>query len=148
MYKHIMLPVDGSELSLKAVGECLAFAKSGGARVTILNVVPHFSVHVTVGFSSDVVKELEKTREAEYRKAGEQMVAQLKARAKDAGVDCDGVVVVGDSPYEEIIDNAEKHGCDLIMMASHGRRGLDAVLIGSETVKVLTHTRIPVLVVR
>ena len=55
MYKHIMLPVDGSELSLKAVGECLAFAKSGGARVTILNVVPHFSVHVTVGFSSDVV---------------------------------------------------------------------------------------------
>lgn len=148
MYKHILLPVDGSRLSLKAVDECLAFAKSGGAKVTILNVVPHFSMHITVGFSSDVVKGLEKTREAEYRKAGERLIAELKAQAKAASVDCDGIVVVGDSPYEAIIANAEKRGCDLIMMASHGRRGLDAVLIGSETVKVLTHTKIPVLVVR
>jgi nucleotide-binding universal stress UspA family protein len=148
MYKRILLPVDGSKLSLKAVDECLAFAKSVGAKVTILNVVPHFSVHVTVGFSSDVVKDLEKTREAEYRKAGERLIAELKAQAKAAGVDCEGLVVVGDSPYEAIIASAEKRGCDLIMMASHGRRGLDAVLIGSETVKVLTHTRIPVLVVR
>lgn len=148
MYKHILLPVDGSRLSLKAVDECLAFAKSGAAKVTILNVVPHFSVHVTVGFSSGVVKNLEKTREAEYRKAGERLIAELKAQAKAAGVACEGIVVVGDSPYREIIANAEKRGCDLIMMASHGRRGLDAVLIGSETVKVLTHTRIPVLVVR
>lgn len=148
MYKRILLPVDGSKLSLKAVDECLAFAKSVDAKVTILNVVPHFSLRVTVGFSSDVVKSLEKTREAEYRKAGERLIAELKAQAKAAGVDCEGLVVVGDSPYEEIIAHAEKRGCDLIMMASHGRRGLDAVLIGSETVKVLTHTRIPVLVVR
>jgi nucleotide-binding universal stress UspA family protein len=148
MYKHIMLPIDGSELSLKAVSECLAFAKSAGARVTLLNVVPHFSLNVAVGFSSDIVKNLEKAREEEYRKAGEEMVAQLEARAKAEGIECQGRVVVGDSPYEEIIAYADKLGCDLIMMASHGRRGLDAVLIGSETVKVLTHTRIPVLVVR
>lgn len=148
MYKHIMLPVDGSKLSLRAVDECLVFAKSIGAKVTVLNVVPHFNMRVTVGFSSDVVKTLEKTREAEYKKAGERMIAELRAQAKAAGVACEGLVVIGDSPYEEIIAHAEKRGCDLIMMASHGRRGLDAVLIGSETVKVLTHTRIPVLVVR
>jgi nucleotide-binding universal stress UspA family protein len=148
MYKHIMLPVDGSELSLKAVDECLKFSKAIGARVTFLNVVPHFSMHVTVGFTSDVFRKLEKSREEEYKKAGVEMVAQLEARAKAGGVESNSVVTVGNNPHEEIISNAEKLGCDLIMMASHGRRGLDAVLIGSETVKVLTHTTIPVLVVR
>ena len=67
---------------------------------------------------------------------------------KADGVECDSKVVFGDNPYEEIIENAEKSKCDLIMMASHGRRGVDAVLLGSETVKVLTHAKIPVLVVR
>jgi nucleotide-binding universal stress UspA family protein len=76
------------------------------------------------------------------------MVNALVARAKEKGVECEGLVVVGDHPYEEIINNAQSRKCDLIMMASHGRRGLDAVLLGSETVKVLTHSTIPVLVVR
>ncbi len=76
------------------------------------------------------------------------MLAELEARAKADGVECDSVVVAADNPYEEIVKNAEAHGCDLIMMASHGRRGLDAVVLGSETTKVLTHTKIPVLVVR
>lgn len=148
MYKHIMLPVDGSELSLKAVYECFAFAKSIAATVTLIYVQPHYSLHVAAGFISDVVKELEKDREEEYKETAQQMLAELEARAKADGVECDGMVVVGNSPYEEIIENAGKRNCDLIVMASHGRRGLDAVLLGSETVKVLTHTKIPVLVVR
>lgn len=148
MYHHIMLPVDGAELSQKAVSECLTFARSIGAKVTAIHVVPHVNLHVPVGFTSDLVKDLEQQREEEYRKAAQKMLADLEASARSNGVECENVVVVGDSPYEEIIDNAEKRGCDLIMMASHGRRGLDAVLLGSETVKVLTHTKIPVLVVR
>ena len=76
-----------------------------------------------------------------------QMLSEVTASARTAGVDCDDIVVVGDSPYEEIIDNAEKNHCDLIMMASHARRGLDGMMFGSETVRVLKHTKIPVLVV-
>lgn len=148
MYKNILLPVDGSELSIKAVNEGLAFGKALGAKVVFINVVPHFSLRVPEGFTSDLVRQLEKQREQEYRKIGENMLEKMKEQARTAGVDCDAIVVVGDDPYEEIIAHAEKHGCDLIVMASHGRRGLDAVLLGSETVKVLTHTKIPVLVVR
>jgi nucleotide-binding universal stress UspA family protein len=148
MYKHILLPVDGSELSLKAVNECFGFAKAVGAKITIINVVPHFSLQVDTAFASDLVKQIEKSREDEYRKVGEKMVGELAQRAKKDGIQCESAVVVGNSPYEEIIVNADKRGCDLITMASHGRRGLDAVLLGSETMKVLTHTKIPVLVVR
>lgn len=148
MYKHIMLPVDGSELSLKAVTECFAFAKSSGATVTLIYVQPHFRMYVPSGFISDVVKTLEKDRDQEFKETAQKMLSELEARAKADGVECDGMVIVGDSPYEQIIENAGKRNCDLIMMASHGRRGLEAVLLGSETVKVLTHTKIPVLVVR
>lgn len=148
MYKHIMLPVDGSELSLKAVNECFAFAKSISASVTLIYVQPHYNLYVAAGFMSDLVKEIEKNREEEYEGTAQSMLAELETRATAGGVQCDGVVVAGDSPYEAIIENAAKRNCDLIVMASHGRRGLDAVLLGSETVKVLTHTKIPVLVVR
>lgn len=148
MYKHIMLPIDGAELSLKAVNECFEFAKSIGAKVTVLHVVPHVSLNVPVGFTSDLVRHLEKQREEEYMKRAEKMLADLEASARSNSIDCENLVVVGDNPYEEIISNADKNDCDLIMMASHGRRGLNAVLLGSETVKVLTHTKIPVLVMR
>lgn len=148
MYKHILLPVDGTELSLKALEECLALAKSIGANVDILNVVAHFKLRVPEAFTSDIVRQIERQREQEYMKTAEGKLGELCARMKAAGVACQAQVVAGDSPYEEIIAAAEKRGCDLIMMASHGRRGLDAVLLGSETVKVLTHSKIPVLVVR
>lgn len=106
MFKHLLLPTDGSALSLVAIGQGVLFAKESGARVTGVSV---------------------------------------KA-ADDAGVSCDTEVAVSDHPYEAIIRVAEKRGCDLIMMASHGRHGAQALLLGSETHKVLTHTRIPVLV--
>jgi nucleotide-binding universal stress UspA family protein len=148
MYKHIMLPIEGDELSVKAVNECLAFAKAIGARVTVLHVVPHANVHVPSGFTSDLVKDIEKQHEEESVRSGRKMLTDLEANARSSGVECENLVVVGDSPYEEIIDSAEKNDCDLIMMASHARRGLDAMLLGSETVRVLKHTKIPVLVVR
>ena len=149
MYKHIMLPVEGNEaLSEKAVNECLALAKSVGAKVTVLHVVPHSSIHVPVGFTADLVDQIRKQREEEEVIKSRQMLSGMTAHARTEGVDCDDIVVVGDSPYEEIVESAEKNHCDLIMMASHARRGLNAMTFGSETVRVLKHTKIPVLVVR
>jgi nucleotide-binding universal stress UspA family protein len=149
MYKHIMLPVDGSEPSRKAVTECIRFAKSIGAKVTALHVVSRFHLHVQPWATpKEVITKIEKEHEEESTKVAERELAALQARAKAEGVECDTAVIVGESPFEEIIANADERKCDLIMMASHGRRGMDAVLLGSETVKVLTHSKIPVLVVR
>jgi len=149
MYKHIMLPVDGSALSRKAETECIAFAKSIGAKVTAIHVVSHFYLHIQPWATpKQMLTKIEKEHEEEAQEIARTMLSDLETRAKAEGVKCDSVIVVGDSPYEEIIDNAEKRKCDLIMMASHGRSGVHAVLLGSETVKVLTHAKVPVLVVR
>jgi nucleotide-binding universal stress UspA family protein len=148
-YKHIMLPVDGSEPSRKAEKECIAFAKSIGAKVTAIHVVSHFHLHYQPWATpKSMHTKIERQHEAEATEVAQKLISALTKRVKSDGVECDGLVVVGDHPYEEIIRNAENRKCDLIMMASHGRRGLDAVLLGSETVKVLTHSKIPVLVLR
>ena len=148
-YKHILLPVDGSDPSRKAEKECVAFAKSIGAKVTAIHVVSHFHLHFQPWATpKSIHTKIEKEHEEEAKEIAQKMVSEIVMRAKEKGVECDGLVVVGDHPYEEIINNAENRKCDLIMMASHGRRGLDAVLLGSETVKVLTHSKVPVLVVR
>jgi len=148
-YKHIMLPVDGSELSRKAEKECIAFAKSTKAKVTAIHVVSHFHLHYQPWATpKSVHTKIEKEHEEEAMAIAQKMISAVTKRIKGDGVECDGLVVVGDHPYEEIISNAENRKCDLIMMASHGLKGLNAVLLGSETVKVLTHTKIPVLVVR
>jgi len=148
MYKHIMLPVDGSELSNTAAKECTAFAKAIGAKISVIHVVSHFHFAIEEGFSSDVVRRLEKEHEQESKKNAQTILAAVQKLAKAGGVDCSTFSVVGDAPYEEIIKGAKKQKCDLIMMASHGRRGLEGLLLGSETAKVLTHSKIPVLVVR
>jgi len=149
MYKHIMLATDGSEASSRAEKECIAFAKAGGAKVTAIHVVSHFHLHYQPWATpKSLHTKIEKEHEEEARGFAQKEMSVLEKRVKAQGVACEGLVVVGDRPYEEIIGNAEKLKCDLIMMASHGRTGLDALLLGSETVKVLTHTRIPVLVVR
>ena len=148
-YKHILLPVDGSDLSRKAEKECIAFAKSIKAKVTAIHVVSHFHLHYQPWATpKSMHMKIEKEHEEEATAIAQKMISAVTKRVKGDGVECDGLVVVGDHPYEEIISNAENRKCDLIMMASHGRRGLDAVLLGSETVKVLTHTKIPVLIVR
>ena len=148
MYKHVMLPTDGSEPSQKAERECIAFAKSIGAKVTAIHVISHFHLHYQPWATPKALHEkIEKEHEAEARQIAQEQVSALVQRFKSQQVECEGLVVVGDNPYEEIIDNAEKRKCDLIMMASHGYKGLHAVLLGSETAKVLTHSKIPVLVV-
>lgn len=145
MFKHLLLPTDGSELSLAAVRHGVRFAKECGAKVTGVSVTPEFHV---LTFNTTMIEDTKKVFLAESRVQAQANLALLKKAADDAGVSCSVEVVVSDHPYDAIIGVAEKAGCDLIMMASHGRHGAQALLLGSETQKVLTHTRIPVLVYR
>ncbi len=149
MYKNVLLPVDGSELSERALKECVALVKSTGGKVTAIHVISHFYLHYQPWAAPRAMhRKIESEHEEEARHAAQAMVGELAQRVKAQGVECEGLVAVGDHPYEEIIDHARRRKCDLIVMASHGHKGLNAVLLGSETVKVLTHSKIPVLVVR
>ncbi len=149
MYKNILLPFDGTELSERAVKECISLVKSTGAKVTAIHVMSHYHLRYPPwGTLESLHKKIEKEHELEATQFAQEMVAKLAKRVLSEGIDCEGLVVFGDHPYEEIISNAEQRKCDLIIMASHGRRGLNAVLLGGETVKVLTHSKIPVLVVK
>ena len=148
MYKHILVPTDGSPLSGKAVKQALAFAKSVGAKVTALHVSHEYRAMMDEGFALPTIATFKKRFEAEGAKRSTMLLDSVKSSAKAANVECDGVAVIGNLPYEAIIRQAKKAKCDLIMMASHGRKGLSSILLGSETAKVLTHSKIPVLVVR
>ena len=145
MYKHILIPSDGSELSKKAVDHGIGLAKALNAKVTAVTVSEPFHIFaVEPGMLTDTPDEYEKRINAltgKYLKAA-------KDAATAAGVPCDVVHVEHAHPYETVIDTARKRGCDAIVMASHGRRGVSAIVLGSETVKVLTHSTIPVVVVR
>jgi nucleotide-binding universal stress UspA family protein len=145
MFKHILIPTDGSTLSDEAVDKGLAFAKDVGARVAFVTVVEPFHV-----FSGEAAQ-LESTRAEYERHASEHakaILARAEAKAKAAGLHASVLEVTDDHPYDAIIRAAESAGCDLIAMASHGRRGISAVVLGSQTMKVLTHTKTPVLVFR
>ena len=148
MFKHLLLPTDGSKLSDKAVQRGIEFAKEVKARVTAVHVIPEFRMMADESFVLPTSADLKKRYEKETRARAEKMLARIGERAQAAGVKYESVVIMGDIPYDEIINTAKKHKCDLIMMASHGRRGLSALLLGSETAKVLIHSKIPVLVVR
>ena len=148
MYKHILLPTDGSKLSEKAVKQCIRLAKSLGAKITAVNVTPEYQMVMDEGFVMPNAAMLKKRFEEETGKRSKQLLGEVKTEALAAGVDCDGVSITSGVPYEAIIKHAKKAKCDLIMMASHGRKGLSSILLGSETAKVLTHSTIPVLVVR
>ncbi len=147
MYKHILIPTDGSALSRKAVVAGVKLAKSLGARVTGVFAAPPatplvYGDHLPVGYATPKEHErMIKAHAARYLR----VIAQA---AKKARVPCAGVSEISDYPAETILAVAKKKKCDLIVMASHGRRGLKGVLLGSETQKVLTHSKIPVLVCR
>jgi nucleotide-binding universal stress UspA family protein len=149
MYKHILVPTDGSKLSDKGVKETIRMAKAIGADITAVHVVDNtYSVFQNEGFVMPDLPELRNQfAKANLTRAAE-ILDKVKAAANESGVPCDTVVASGDLPYESIIRQADKSKCDLIMMASHGRSGLKGILLGSETAKVLTHSKIPVLVVR
>jgi nucleotide-binding universal stress UspA family protein len=148
MFKHILLPTDGSKLSDKAIQRGLELAKALGARATSVHVVPEFRMIADESFALPTSVDLKKGYDKAVKARAEKLLVKITERAKEAGVKCESVVVMGDVPYEHIIETARKHKCDLIMMASHGRRGLSGLLLGSETSKVLMHSKIPVLVVR
>ena len=145
MFKHILIPTDGSELSLKAILYGVRLAKESGAKVTGLTVAEPYRAATmdTVFIPID-----EGDFEEQSRVLSEKAMEQVKMAAQAAGVPCESVREVHDQPYRAIIDAAQALGCDLIVMASHGRRGISALLLGSETAKVLTHSTIPVLVYR
>jgi nucleotide-binding universal stress UspA family protein len=145
MFKHILLPTDGSELSARAIQEGVRFAKSIGAKVTGLCVMPQ--QHPFFYETEIPMNALEESAKR-YKELAYTYLAAIEKAGKDMGVSIDAVYEIDDSPYDAIIRVAEQKGCDLIMMASHGRRGVGALLIGSETQKVLTHSKIPVLVYR
>jgi nucleotide-binding universal stress UspA family protein len=145
MYKHILLPTDGSELSATAVRDGVKFAKEIGARVTAVHVTaPFHPTEITPSAFTALIEE----HEAKATESAQRALGAVKEAARAAGVSCTTVHRVSVSPYEAIIELADEAGCDLIFMASHGRRGVAALLLGSETNKVLTHSKIPVLVTR
>ena len=138
MYNHILIPTDGSELAGKAVQHGAALAKQIGAKVTMLTVLPPEMI------TSD--REMNEIRKASMRKHAEEILSAVAKQT--AGIACETIQVEHEQPYQAIINTADSKGCDLIVMASHGRRGIPAIVLGSETVKVLTHCKIPVLVYR
>jgi nucleotide-binding universal stress UspA family protein len=148
MYKNILIPTDGSKLSLKALKAGITLAKTLGARVTGCFVVgPIESLYYYGDYippDTPTPKELQRQERA--RGAGYLEVIEKQART--AKLKYSGSLVSASSPYQGIINAARKGRCDLIFMASHGRRGLSGLLLGSETHKVLTHSKIPVLVSR
>jgi len=145
MYKHLLIPTDGSELSGAAVREGMRLARAIGARVTVLTVTPPF--HAAT-LDAAMLTSVPEHYDEDCKAAAERYLRVAKEAAANADVRGDYLHVVSDYPYEAIVDTAGRAGCDLIFMASHGRRGVAALLLGSETTKVLTHSKIPVLVCR
>jgi nucleotide-binding universal stress UspA family protein len=150
MYRHILIPTDGSELAEHAVTNGLSLAKSVGAKVTVIIVDEPFdwlSVPETRASQRQALDKLTSHKE-QVEKHAASVLGRAADAAKQAGVPCDTMRVENARPYEAIIATASDKGCDLIAMTSHGRGGLSAVVLGSVTNKVLTHTKIPVLVYR
>jgi nucleotide-binding universal stress UspA family protein len=145
VYKHILIPTDGSDISEQAVNYGVALAKAVNAKVTGVTVSTPFHIFAV---EPHMVTETRDSYTTRTTAAAANRLAHVKDAAVGAGVGCDVVHAQHEHPYQAIIDTAISRGCDLIVMASHGRRGISAIVLGSETVKVLTHSTIPVLVYR
>ena len=145
MCKNILIATDGSDLAAKAVEQGVLFAKEIGAGITALTITEPFNVLSLAPSDLD-------TRPSNIRNMrevyAEKVLDTVAAAAKSAGIDCETLQIEHEHVYQAIIDAAAARKCDLIIMASHGRRGASAIVLGSETVKVLTHSKIPVLVYR
>jgi nucleotide-binding universal stress UspA family protein len=144
MFKRILIPTDGSDITAKAVDAAVRLAQSVGARL--------YAISVKEPFPYSAISEMQPTPPQEFYDAQERIAAKriqaVRDAAASAGVACDAHTVEALHPWEAIIEHAQRMECDLLVMASHGRRGVTALLLGSETQKVLTHSTIPVLVVR
>lgn len=144
MFHRILVPTDGSDITRKAVATAIELARSVNARL--------YTLSVKEPFPYSAISEMQPTPPQEFFDAQERIAAarvtEVRSAAEANGLQCDGQTVEALHPWEAVIEHAKRHECDLIVMASHGRRGVTALLLGSETQKVLTHTTIPVLVVR
>ncbi len=145
MFKHLLLPTDGSQLSRAAIQKSVQFAKSINAKVTGLYVMPVFHA---VTSKTEMLDDTDEGFARECKALAEQFLSVIEDAAKATDVACETDLVISDHPYEAIIKAAEEKGCDLIAMASHGRKGVQGLTLGSETQKVLTNSKIPVLVFR
>jgi len=145
MYTNILIPTDGSELAGKAIQHGIALAKRVGAKATALTVLPPFH---TFTIDTQMIEDTPAQYKARMHEHAEKTLGAVVRAAQAAGVACETVQIEHEHPYQAIIDTAKSKDCDLIVMASHGRHGLSAIVLGSETVKVLTHSKIPVLVHR
>jgi len=144
MFQRILVPTDGSDITRKAVDTTIALAKQLNARI--------YTISVKEPFPYSAISEMQPTPPQEFFDAQERIasarVQAVREACETAVTTCEGHTVEALHPWEAIIEHAQRTGCDLVVMASHGRRGVSALLLGSETQKVLTHSKIPVLIVR
>jgi nucleotide-binding universal stress UspA family protein len=147
MFKHILVPTDGSQLSLETVKRAISFARENSAHITFFYAKPEYPV----AFYGEGAL-IDPTTPEKFAKMAEQQASDIlgtcEKLAAAENVKSTVASKTSDIPYEAIIGAAEASGCDLIFMASHGRRGIGGLLLGSETQKVLTHSKVPVLVYR
>ena len=145
MFTHLLLPTDGSPASEAAIQQSIQLAKVVHAKVTGLHVIPEFHVFT---YQTEMLEDTREQFTKDSQTHAIQFLAVIQKAAAEAGVACNTAVMASDHPHEAIIKVAEDQGCDLIAMASHGRKGISGLLLGSETQKVLTHSKKPVLVFR
>jgi len=146
VFKHILIPTDGSELSQHAIRTGVELAKFHGAKVTGVHAIPDY--HLMIAYEGAFDPVTEERIEKEARARAEGYLEFIRRACAESGVPCSTVCETSDRPYDAILKTAASNGCDLIVLHSHGRKGLAAVLLGSETRKVLTYAKIPVMVVR
>ena len=145
MFKHVLLPTDGSKLSENAIRMGVQLAKTMNAKVTGFHVMPEFHVFT---YKTEMLEDTRREFAKDSTAHAAQYLSVIETASQAAGVPFEGISANHDHPYEAIVGVARERGCDLIVMASHGRKGVQAVLLGSETQKVLTHSHVPVLVCR
>ena len=146
MFKHILMPTDGTDHSEKAIQRGIELAKLCGAKITGIHVVPDYRLTITEDSSFDPA--LPKKMDDEARSRAESFLAFVKKSAAADGVACDTVIATNSQPFDSIVSTAIERGCDLIVMTARDRKGLVSVLMGSETTRVLHRASIPVLVFR
>lgn len=147
MFKNFLVPTDGSEMSEKAARQAATLAQLLNAKIVGVHVFP-VSLGVYYGEAVWVDEKMQVQMREAAEAEGNKYLDRVEVAAQAAGVPFERVLLEGDSPWQGIVDTAQRKNCDLIVMAAHGRRGLAAVVLGSETNRVLTHSKVPVLVYR
>lgn len=146
MFRHLLVPTDGSQLSERAVKQAISFAEKARAKVTFFYA--RSDAEASLYGESALLRSMDPTLLVNDEMLAHEILRGAEEQGKRAGVECESLLMVSAEPYEGIIAAAQDRECDLIVMASHGHRGVKGLLLGSQTQKVLTHSTIPVLVYR